>query len=100
VRDHFGQEDAIAYEDLGWLAVDAEGEAEELQADAEFRMQRIADIAGLIRDPGGADNFGAGVLAEAEIEMAPIVYTEEELHALEKAQASGFTEKTGTHNNQ
>jgi len=39
----------IAFEDLGWVAIDAEGSAIELSADSEYRMNAIAEATGIKR---------------------------------------------------
>jgi hypothetical protein len=42
-------DEVVAFEDLGWIAADATGEQTELEADSEFRMDVIAEAAGVIR---------------------------------------------------
>lgn len=39
----------VAFEDLGWVCVDAEGGEMEITADSEFRMDIIAEATGVIR---------------------------------------------------
>jgi hypothetical protein len=95
---------AIAFEDLGWLIVDEDGEVNETEADAEFRMDLLASYHGIDRSaPEGSaeSNFSTGrgkVLAEVEIGMDRL-RTGDEVSAMEKSQGEGFSEdrKTGTH---
>lgn len=64
--------DIMNYEDLGWLGLDAEGDEVEIEADAEWRMQNVADILGIDRS---ADNFDAelkGQLATATVHMEQV----------------------------
>lgn len=44
-----GESPMLHFEDLGWIGVDAEGEALELTADSEFRMDVLAETLGVIR---------------------------------------------------
>ena len=44
-----GESPMIAFEDLGWVGVDAEGNAIELEADSEFRMDAVAESVGVLR---------------------------------------------------
>lgn len=68
-RARFEQEiigaDLIAFEDLGWVAVDPEGEPLEVEANAEYRMDRIAGLLGI--DRTGYEQFAKGSAFEAEI---------------------------------
>jgi hypothetical protein len=91
---------AIAFEDLGWIAVDAEGEPVELEADAEWRMNVIADATGTIRSDDLSrtrQDDTKGELAHALLDM-DAHRTAAEVPALEKAQHEGFAAKTGTDN--
>ena len=92
---------AFAFEDLGWIAIDAEGEPVELEADAEWRMNVIADATGTIRSDDLSDtrqDDTKGELAHALLDMD--THREvAEVSALEKAQTEGFADKTGTNHN-
>jgi hypothetical protein len=44
-----GESPMLEFEDLGWVGVNAEGEAIELTADSEFRMDVLAETLGVIR---------------------------------------------------
>jgi len=46
----------IPFEDLGWVATDAEGEQIELEADSEHRMDVIAEATGVIRTDDLSDS--------------------------------------------
>jgi hypothetical protein len=78
--------EAYAYEDLGWLAINEEGEEFEIEADSEHRMEIIATVAGLDREEG---TFTGANLTEVELSLDR---TREagEVAALEKAQEEGF----------
>jgi hypothetical protein len=54
----------VAYQDFGWVKIDTEGNEVEVEADAEFRMNLLAEAIGIDRE---AENFGEVV---AEIELA------------------------------
>lgn len=86
--------ETIAYEDLGWIGVDAEGEPVELDADAEHRMGVIAEVLGITRTDNLSDTGALGTfVAEVEIAMDR-ERTPQEVAAFEHAQQEGF--KTGT----
>lgn len=84
--------DTLAFEDLGWLAVDPEGNPVELEADAEHRMSVVAEVLGMNRpdDLWEPTQITRGrILAEVEIGMDR-ERTEGEVAALERAQEQGF----------
>lgn len=83
----------LNYEDLGWIGVDEDGNEVEIEAQAEFRMNLIADLIGVDRETG--EITGGKVLAEAEIAMDRN-RTPEEAAAFEHSQEVGFDKATGT----
>lgn len=99
--------EAYAFEDLGWIAVDADGEPVELEADAEHRMTVLAEVLGIDRTADlsahdaatGEDTAGKGEQAAVIIDMQH-AYDDAEVHALEKAQSADFGEiaRDGTGN--
>lgn len=99
-KEHFAPE-ALAFEDLGWLAIDEEGEPVELEADIEHRMNVISEYNSITRfdDLTAHDNAPAtkGEIASATVDMNHI-YTEDEAHALEQATHANIdaATKTGT----
>lgn len=105
-KDHY-MPDAYAFEDLGWIAVDAEGEPLEIDADTEHRMSVIAEVLDIDRtadlsahdEATGEDTAGKGEQAAVLIDMQHD-YSDEEAHALEKAQSADFGEiaRDGTGN--
>lgn len=92
------QPDMLNYADLGWLTVDTEGDAKEIEADAEFRMNVIAAATGIDREEG-FDKPGLGMEGSGhEVEIAlDKNRTADEQAALEESQRTGFNEATGTH---
>lgn len=86
--DEHKQPEAFAYEDLGWLGVDEDGEPVELSADEEHRMETIAGALGLDREEG---EIRGKTLAEVELSLDR-ERTEGEVAALEEAQEQGFQE--------
>lgn len=90
--DELRNPEALHYEDLGWVAVDEAGDEVEIEADAEHRMQFIADLIGVDRETG---EIKGTVLAETEIAMDR-TRSPEELAAFEHSQEAGFQQATGT----
>lgn len=89
---------AIAFEDLGWIAVSEDGNEVELEADTEHRMEFLAGMLGLDREEGGhVAGHAEKVLAEVEISK-DTHRTADEAKAFEDAQVQGFDQKTGTNN--
>lgn len=90
--DDMKKPEAYAYEDLGWIGVDGEGDPLEIEADAEHRMSVIAEVLGVNREDGTV----TGTVA-AEVEIAfDKERTGDEVAALELAQSHGFEQATGT----
>lgn len=81
--------DTIAFEDLGWIGVNAEGQEVELEADSEHRMETIGRILGIDRDEG---TMGEGVTAEREVAGMSQTMTKAEHEALLEGQRHGFEE--------
>lgn len=101
--DQFAQEhktpQAIAFEDLGWLTVDEEGEAGAIEADMEFRMTVVAEVLGIDRpnDLSIPTTVANGrVLQEVELSLDR-ERTPEEIAAFQEAQREEFerTHATG-----
>lgn len=82
----------LNYEDLGWIGVDEDGHEVEIEANAEFRMNRIAEVIGVNRETG---EITGNVLAEAEIAFDRN-RTDEEAAALDRSQDVTAFDKTGT----
>lgn len=87
--------DNILFDDLGWVALDQEGQEVEVEANPEHRMTLLADALGVDReDP----NFGT-IVAEVEMDMEPATLSAEDQasladelqsdEAFTKAQAEG-----------
>lgn len=94
--DEMKKPDALSYEDLGWIGVDAAGDPIEIEADAEHRMTVISEILGIERtdDLSTPTLVSKGrVLAEVEIAMDK-ERTAEEHAAFEHAQEVGFKDGT------
>lgn len=88
--------EAIAYEDLGWVAVDAEGEPFEQEADAEHRMATLAELLGVSRPDDLSEDIEhthGRLLATADVEYRDPERTQEEASALEDAATSGFGDR-------
>lgn len=77
---------AIAIDDLGWVATDADGAQVEREADAEYRMNLIAEVLEVDRDEGTIGN----AINEVMMDTQPAVYTPEELTAQEQQKATAF----------
>lgn len=90
----------IAFEDLGWIAIDAEGGPIELEADAEYRMDKIAEATGINRSA----DLSAATMDNTDGELAHVLtsahvgeqVTAGEATALEKALKEHFQAATGT----
>jgi len=73
--DAYAPPEAVEMRDLGWVAIDPEtGEATEIEADADYRMDVLAAATGLSRAPDraldtAASRAEAKIIAEAEIGM-------------------------------
>lgn len=91
--------EAYNVDDLGWLALDDEGQEVEIDANLEYRQAVVKAVlveAGLIQDTDEAhmDEFLGSVSAELSLDRER---TQEEASAIEKAATSGFNPvKTGT----
>lgn len=84
------------FADLGWIGTTAEGEAVEIEADAEHRMEVIAKVTGVDRETG-AHETGKGWNLAAEVEVAMDQHrTDAEAAALLTSQEQAFDRKTGT----
>lgn len=91
--------EALAFEDLGWLALDPEtGDEASFEADEEHRMSVLSGILGMSRDAtDNADLDGSVKGAIATLEVSRDNAREDgEMQALEEAQKEGFERATGT----
>ncbi|MBK3400407.1 hypothetical protein [Methylobacterium ajmalii] len=94
--DEHKMPEVFNYADLGWIGVTEEGEAVEIAADDEFRMEVISEVIGADRDEGTITGEG-----RTEVELSlDRTRTGDEVAALEHAQEQGFEPilKDGTHN--
>lgn len=82
--------EVFAYEDLSWSAVDVDtGEAVDIEASTEFRMEVLAGVVGMDLSTGEV----SGASAEAEIAMDQW-RSAEEIKALDETQNEGFKDGT------
>jgi hypothetical protein len=91
--------DILAFEDLTWLAINEDGAEVELEANGEFRMERVASLNGI--DVSDIEAYDAGTKGEvmAEVELSMDAHrTAKEAAAFEHSQVQGFEPltKTGT----
>lgn len=92
------QPDLLAFEDLGWIGVDADGNPVELEADSEHRMTVVAEVLGIIRSDDLSDtrqDDTTGEQAHVLLDM-DTRRTAEDVTAMEKAGATVSDAKTGT----
>ena len=90
----------LAFEDFSWVAVNAEGDELELEADSEHRMNNIAEAVGVVRTDDLSDerqDDTTGELAHVLTDGSQD-YTHNEAKAFDEAAVQDFTVKTGTHN--
>lgn len=88
--------EVLEYADLSWIGVNEEGHEVEIEADAEHRMQTLADLVGVDRSADAtAEHTSGTILAEAEIAYNR-ERTFEEQAALEQAQKEQPGKLTGT----
>lgn len=79
--------EAVEYRDLGWLGFNADQQEVEIEADMEYRSERVAQLLGIDTEAG---TFGADVMAEREVDAQPGRRTPGQATALSEAIASGF----------
>lgn len=77
---------AINVEDIGWVAVDEDGQQVELSANEDYRMEVLAAVLEVDRDEGTIAHASTDIMLDTQ----PAVYTAEELGAQEQAKASAF----------
>lgn len=85
---HYGTPEVYAKEDLAWVGVSHDGDELEIEADAEYRMDRLASNLGIDREEGTLE----GAIAEAEMSFDRL-RTKDDVAALEANQAQGFNEE-------
>lgn len=85
--------DLIAFEDLGWVAIDASGEQVITEADTEYRMDIIAEATGVNR----VDDLSSELQDDTTGEMGHVVLdeTREYAHNEAKALDTSWEEKLG-----
>jgi hypothetical protein len=95
--DELRNPDVLAFEDLGFIGVDEEGEPIELEADAEHRMETISTVFGIDRERNedGVGTHTGYTVSEVEIGMQS-TRSQEEQAAFERAAEQGFERQTGT----
>lgn len=85
--------DIIAFEDLEWVAIDAEADEVHLEADADFRMETLATIMGIDReDFDGVTNFQKSIASAEATHTYKTQPTEEA--TLAEAEGKDFEEAT------
>lgn len=62
-----GTPDALEYKDLGWIAVDQEGDLVEIDADVQWRSENLAELLNIDTDADAFDKTIEGVTHEALI---------------------------------
>ncbi len=91
----------IAFEDLSWLAAgEDEGEAVEIEANGEYRMEVVAEILGIDRE-GEMETLATtgltGYTTTAEVEIDTLQHMEQDEHGLyRKVAEEGFVENRKT----
>lgn len=78
----------IAFEDLGWVCVDAVGDEFESEADSEFRMNIIAEATGVIR----SDDLSDERQDDTTLELAHVVTDESHDYGHGQPRAIEWTE--------
>ena len=78
----------IAFEDLGWVCVDAVGEEYEQEADSEYRMNAIAEAVGIVR----VDDIDLESTEDLPGQQAYILTDESHDYGHSEAAAVDFTE--------
>jgi hypothetical protein len=83
--------DVVAFQDMGWLGVNAEQQELEVSADGEYRSEVMAKILGIDTEEG---SMGQGVTAEREIMSQRERLSLEESDALREGMEAGFSTQT------
>lgn len=82
---------AIAFQDLGWIGLNADQDEMELEADADFRADMIATVLKIDRENLDEDTKAFGdTLAEIEVDRERTNWTQPEAQAFDEAQLKGF----------
>lgn len=78
----------VAFEDLGWVCVDAVGEEFETEADTEFRMNIVAEATGTVR----TDDLSSTEQDNTTLELAHVVTDESHDYGHGQPKAIEWTE--------
>lgn len=81
----------IAYQDLEWIGLDAEGDEVHLEADAEFRMNLLAGMMGVDRQDYDDEKNFKNAVASTEVEHTYRTQPTDEA-TLQEAEGQQFTE--------
>lgn len=84
--------DVIAFQDLGWVGVDAEGDEVELEADGEYRMEQLANMLGIDREDYEDEKNFKDAIASAEVDHTYKTQPTDEA-TLQDAEGQSFTEE-------
>jgi hypothetical protein len=84
---------AIAFNDLAWIGVDANGDEIEIEADGDHRMDVVAQLIGVDRETG---EVSGTILAERDTMRENTPRTPEEQAALEESLKEGFGSVSNT----
>lgn len=83
--------ETLAFEDLEWIGIDAEGDEVHLEADQDYRMDKLAEMMGIDReDFDGEKNF-KNAIASAEANHTYTTQPTSEA-TLEEAEGKSFDE--------
>lgn len=96
--ESFKHPTALAFEDLGWLGVDAEGDLVEIDADPEFRMAVVKEFLVIDEETGKMTKDGWRTVAEAEIAW-DVERTTEEASAIDAELETNFGGTPPVHHN-
>lgn len=96
--DNLRSPETVAYQDLGWIGVDAEGDEVEIEADADYRMTMLSNALGVDREDYDDQKHFKNAIASAEVAHT---YRDNQTDETTLAEAEGetFAEKkaaTGT----
>lgn len=87
----YAEPELFAADDLGWIAVNHEGDEMEIDADAEHRMEVLAARLGIDRETGDVE----ATMREIELSHDHL-RDPEDVSAIERSKEEGFA-ATGTH---
>lgn len=83
--------DAIAYEDLSWIGVDQEGDEVEIEANAEFRSEVLAELLSIDTSVEGWETLMENAVASASVDYTYMTHPTDE-ETLAEAEPHTFSE--------